>query len=292
MSASGLDSAVQRFVDEHSDAEVLPSGKVRCTITNHEMAAELELLKHHWSGKKYAVRKSQSKYDFKQHEPWIVPHKKDSNLLYCTLTKQPLSRQPKTVEGHVNGKRFRRLLEGRNAGDGAKAEEANGTTEKRSRAKDEDEDEELFDEDAADVQGGSENLGDDLGDAAEFLREGAFWEAGENEAHANDADDNDDEEDDAFWVRGAQDARHAAPEDAKPRPPKRHLAATSAKRAAGGNSRSGTTADSMPSKEEVGKRKGAHGKRVKRHDGSSNEISGPSKGKLPMQRKQAPPTGI
>ena len=96
---------VQTFVDEHSDAELLPNGKVLCKVTQHELPANLDLVVAHWSGKKYATKKAQSKYDFSKHEPWIIPHRKSPDLLYCTLTRQALSRQPKTVEGHVNGKK-------------------------------------------------------------------------------------------------------------------------------------------------------------------------------------------
>ena len=38
-----------------------------------------------------------------------MAHKKNKHMLFCMLTKQPLSRQPRTVEGHVNGKRYKRL---------------------------------------------------------------------------------------------------------------------------------------------------------------------------------------
>ena len=34
-----------------------------------------------------------------------------SKLLYCTLTKQPVCKMPKAVQGHVQSKRFKRLLQ-------------------------------------------------------------------------------------------------------------------------------------------------------------------------------------
>lgn len=49
-------------------------------------------------------------YNFDQHAPWLVPHSKDPDLMFCTVTRMPVSRQPKTVEGHVKGKRFQRML--------------------------------------------------------------------------------------------------------------------------------------------------------------------------------------
>jgi hypothetical protein len=46
------DPSISAWVDEHSDAELLPSGKVRCTVTQHELPANIELLRAHWAGKK------------------------------------------------------------------------------------------------------------------------------------------------------------------------------------------------------------------------------------------------
>jgi len=215
-----LDSAVASFVDEHSDAEMLPSGKVRCTVTRHEIPAKLDMLEAHWTGKKYAMKKAQSKYDFTVHEPWIVAHKKDANLLYCTLTKQPMSRQPKTVEGHIKGKRFQRLLQEAKS-EGTKVEE--GSTKKRKTREEEEEEEgeelfdegedgeELFDEEDDEAEGEDNGEGEEgEDDAAEFLREGAFWEDGGED----DEDEEELEEDpDAFWVRGSG---QPAPEPTRP----------------------------------------------------------------------------
>ena len=44
---------VPAFLESHGDAELLPSGKVRCTVTGHEMPAQLEALQRYWSGSKY-----------------------------------------------------------------------------------------------------------------------------------------------------------------------------------------------------------------------------------------------
>lgn len=79
-------------------------------MTDHELPARIELLEQHWNGQRYRICKNLSEYDFTQHEPYLVPHKRDPHLLWCTLTSRPVSRQPKAVEGHVSGKRFKRLL--------------------------------------------------------------------------------------------------------------------------------------------------------------------------------------
>ena len=44
---------VQAFIDAHADAVLLPSGRVRCALTDHEMAPSLEVLQGHWNGRRY-----------------------------------------------------------------------------------------------------------------------------------------------------------------------------------------------------------------------------------------------
>merc|ERR1711920_879247 len=85
------------------------NGKVRCTVTGHELLPDLVALQAYWTGKSYRKKKALHGYDFEKHAPWLVPHKKNPHLLYCTLTKRPVSKQPKAVEGHVNGLRFLKL---------------------------------------------------------------------------------------------------------------------------------------------------------------------------------------
>ena len=69
----------------------------------------LSELEAHWASKTYLKKKERAEYDFDQHAPWLVPHKSDPHLLWCTITEHPVSRQPKAVEAHVSGKRFRRM---------------------------------------------------------------------------------------------------------------------------------------------------------------------------------------
>eukprot|EP00962_Isochrysis_galbana_P002299 scaffold602_cov121-Isochrysis_galbana.AAC.5 len=45
--------------------------------------------------------------------------------MFCTVTRMPVSRQPKAVEGHVRGKRFQRMLAAvKTKGEAAAAREA------------------------------------------------------------------------------------------------------------------------------------------------------------------------
>jgi hypothetical protein len=67
----------------------------------------------HLNGKKYKKMKAAQKaeeYNFKQHEPHIVPNKRDPRKLFCHRTKLHLNRVPEEVEVHVKGRRFRARL--------------------------------------------------------------------------------------------------------------------------------------------------------------------------------------
>ena len=190
-------TSVVAFVDGRSDAELLPSGKVRCTSTGHEMPARLEVISQYWAGSKYANAKARATYDFGQYEPWIVPHKKASHLLYCTLTRQPLTKLPKAIEGHVQGKRYQRLLKEATEGGTKQMGKRQQKQWQRSQA----------DEvgDAADEGGGGGSEGGGGGsesgeeDAAAFIAEGAFWDRDDEEQDGGDTNLGEDE--DAFWTR-------------------------------------------------------------------------------------------
>mmetsp|Transcript_13447 Transcript_13447/g.16710 ORF Transcript_13447/g.16710 Transcript_13447/m.16710 type:complete len:204 (-) Transcript_13447:1518-2129(-) len=85
--------------------------KIKSTLTGHELKSRLDILENFVSSKTYS-RAVKGWYDderFKKHEPYIVPNKKDSKKLFCTLTKISLNKIPEQVEKHVNGKKFKRL---------------------------------------------------------------------------------------------------------------------------------------------------------------------------------------
>jgi hypothetical protein len=55
---------IATFLEEHSDAELLPGGQVRCTTTGHKIPIDLYWLKSHWFGKKYeTARRMRAKYE-------------------------------------------------------------------------------------------------------------------------------------------------------------------------------------------------------------------------------------
>ena len=180
---TAMDAGLKAFLASHADAEVLDNGKVRCTLTGHELPPRLDALQAYWGGKNYRKRAERAAYDFSKHEPWLVQHTKSEHLLWCTLTGRPVSRTPKAVEGHVHGLRFLKLRK-----------------EARAKAK------------AADAgeAGGKEAGSADEFDPDEwsFVREA---ERDDDETAQSDAEpaaeepdvgpEGDDDDDDAFWVR-------------------------------------------------------------------------------------------
>ena len=222
-----MDAAASAFVAAHADAEALESGKIRCTVTGHEMRPILSELEAHWASKTYLKKKERAEYDFDQHAPWLVPHKSDPHLLWCTITEHPVSRQPKAVEAHVSGKRFRRMKKEWKAQQKAKKAQEAARAEKRAAREarlaggapadgDGEEDgsdwEDLGDgaeegaEAAAAGADDDDDMDDDDDDAAEFLAEGAFWEEGEEEEEGEEDAEMGSADEDEFWVRGANSA--------------------------------------------------------------------------------------
>ena len=81
--------------------------KVRCTLTKHDVVADLEAVKKHLKSKSYKKAMWYA-HDYSKYEPYIVAHKRDSKKLYCTMTKMTLNKIPDQIEKHYNGKKFKR----------------------------------------------------------------------------------------------------------------------------------------------------------------------------------------
>lgn len=220
-SEATVSAEVKEFLKQHGDAQLTDSGKVRCAVTGHEMPSKLEALEQHFNGKRYKNAKERSQYDFAMHEPWIVAHKKNPHLLYCTLTKKPVTKQAKAVEGHINGKKYKRLLAealnptekkvskkrerelafggdgGARATDGAEGADDGDELEDVEADDDlEEEGEDGDEEELEEVGGDGDVVLEDDDDAAEFLEEGPFWERD---------DDDDDKEEEELEGRDEED---------------------------------------------------------------------------------------
>lgn len=87
---------------------LLPSNKIVCKVTGHEMPARPDVVHAYLTGKKFQKELSWYSYNFDEFLPFIVPHKENKKLLMCTLTNQPLNRIPEEVKKHMSGKKFLR----------------------------------------------------------------------------------------------------------------------------------------------------------------------------------------
>merc|ERR1712060_245301 len=58
-------------------------------------------------------QKSWYSFDFSQYEPNIVPHKKSKKHLFCLLTGTMMPMDPKVVQRHVESKKYKEVVKGR-----------------------------------------------------------------------------------------------------------------------------------------------------------------------------------
>ncbi|CAN0409236.1 unnamed protein product [Ectocarpus sp. 12 AP-2014] len=83
------------------------TGKIHCALTNRDLPLNSAAVHQHLNSKKLKKEREWYNADFSKYEPFVVAHKTNPKLLFCTLTRMELNRIPKEVEDHVNGKRYR-----------------------------------------------------------------------------------------------------------------------------------------------------------------------------------------
>jgi len=116
-------TTVAALVASHGQLSFLPSGKVLCACTKHEMPPDLAAARKHISSRKYRKAFDYAA-DYSHLLPHIIPHLKDERKLFCTLTRKALNKVPRQLADHAAGKRFKRLkaeVEEREAKRAAKA---------------------------------------------------------------------------------------------------------------------------------------------------------------------------
>ena len=92
------------FLIKHADTlTLLPSNRIKCTVTGHEMKPELNAIKAHLEGKMYQKALKWYNCDYSQYKPYIVEHRSSSKHLYCTVTKLILNKIPEEVKVHFEG---------------------------------------------------------------------------------------------------------------------------------------------------------------------------------------------
>jgi len=98
---------VKAFIAKHKQHfMILDNGKVKCTLNNAEFPARIEQLHSFVNGPKYKIL-SQRDRDWSSYEPYIIPHYRNSNLLFCLVTRINLNKKVEEVERHINAPRFK-----------------------------------------------------------------------------------------------------------------------------------------------------------------------------------------
>ncbi len=124
-----------QLLGEHKYLKLLPSNKILCDVTGHEMSARADVVQAYISGKSFKKQLEWYKHDYSEFLPYIVEDKRNNKKLFCKLTREPLNRIPDEVRKHMQGKRFKRLLLEKEAAQVAKAEkEKNSKKNKRALA--------------------------------------------------------------------------------------------------------------------------------------------------------------
>lgn len=90
--------------------KLLPSNRIKCDITGHELPLKPDAIQSHVKGKKFKKSLEWYNYDYSEFLPYIVPHKRDPKKLFCLLTRQELNKVPEEVKKHIQGKRFERYI--------------------------------------------------------------------------------------------------------------------------------------------------------------------------------------
>ena len=92
--------------------------KLHCTLTGHDIPATVESLEQYIKTKKFQT--AYKVYELVQANPDIF-EELDEGLIGCKITKTAIAKDPKDIQAHLNGKKFKRALER-----GVKADEDQG----------------------------------------------------------------------------------------------------------------------------------------------------------------------
>jgi Surfeit locus protein 2 (SURF2) len=75
------------IISSVSHLSLTPSNRVKCSITGHEIPADLKLVQQYLTSKKLLKAKEWYSADFTRYLPYIIEHKRDSKKLFCRLTR-------------------------------------------------------------------------------------------------------------------------------------------------------------------------------------------------------------
>ncbi|KAM8934302.1 surfeit locus protein 2 [Pelodytes ibericus] len=101
---------VQLFLLENPTFQLSDCKKIKCTLTGHELPCRLSDLEHFMKGKKFMRLSKFNDFAFSRFEPHIVPSTKNPNQMFCKLTLRHMSKDPRQIQNHVQGKRYQSAL--------------------------------------------------------------------------------------------------------------------------------------------------------------------------------------
>ena len=117
---SSIDHTLTDFVNSCSDLEFKSNGtNVRCTVSNHSMPLDLEIICGYLGGRKYKVTKERESADFSNFGNAVIDHPTQSGKLLCPLTGKVLNQNEDEVRLHLSGKAYQKKL---NSKHGAESE--------------------------------------------------------------------------------------------------------------------------------------------------------------------------
>ena len=74
--------SLAHLLSENKFLKLLPTNKILCEVTKHEMPARYDVVNSHINGKKFKKAYEWYSHDFSEFEPYIIKHKDNENYLY------------------------------------------------------------------------------------------------------------------------------------------------------------------------------------------------------------------
>ena len=90
-------ATVEELLAKHSFLRLNDHGKVHCSITKHDVPANVAAIGAHLASAKFVKASQWYRIDYSKYEPWIIAHKRDPRKLFCRLTGKALNRIPEEV---------------------------------------------------------------------------------------------------------------------------------------------------------------------------------------------------
>ncbi|KAI6243965.1 hypothetical protein M3Y99_00063900 [Aphelenchoides fujianensis] len=104
------DAKMDALLEKYEGAfEVTDQGKLRCTLTEHELPYRFEDLEKYVQNAKF-VRAFEMKQVLDEYGQYFEEFGKKGDLLGCKLTMRTLAKDGKTLRNHVNGQKFKNAL--------------------------------------------------------------------------------------------------------------------------------------------------------------------------------------